>query len=83
LRRRSRRCRARSTRGSTRRKRKRRDTWQYRLLHDLPGMGDFTTFDFFSDVSACVDASGNAFLQKVKAAGQVIALLVIDPAKVR
>ncbi len=63
-------------------KRLRDDTWQYRLLNELPGAGDFSPFDFISDVSACLEASGNAFIQKVKAAGEVIALIVIDPARV-
>jgi HK97 family phage portal protein len=63
-------------------KRLRDDTWQYRLLHDLPGIGDFTSFDLFSDIAACLEASGNAFVQKVKAAGEVIALIVIDPRRV-
>lgn len=64
-------------------KRLRDDTWQFGLLNELPGLGDFTPFDLFSDVAACIEASGNAFLQKVKAAGQVVALIVIDPARVR
>lgn len=63
-------------------KRRATDSWQYGLLHELPGLGDFTPFDFIADVSACVEASGNAFIQKVKAAGQIIALIVIDPARV-
>jgi HK97 family phage portal protein len=57
-------------------------SWQH-LLNELPGLGDFTTFDFFSDVSACLELSGNAFVQKVKAAGEVVALIVIDPARVQ
>ena len=67
-------------RGAT--KRLRDDTWQYRLLHDMPGMGDFSPFDFFSDLFACVEASGNAFVFKVKAGGEVVALIVIDPRRV-
>lgn len=63
-------------------KRLRDDTWQYRLLEELPSAGDFSTFDFFSDVAACIEASGNAFIQKVKAANEVIALIVIDPPRV-
>jgi HK97 family phage portal protein len=58
------------------------DSWQYGLLHDLPGMGDFTPFDFISDVAACLETSANAFIQKVKAGGQVVALIVIDPGRV-
>lgn len=63
-------------------KRLRRDVWQHGLLNEMPGMGDFTAFDLISDIAACVEASGNAFVQKVKAAGQVVALIVIDPARV-
>lgn len=63
-------------------KRLRDNTWQFRLLHELPGAGDMSPFDFISDVAACIEASGNAFVQKVKAAGEVIALIVIDPARV-
>jgi HK97 family phage portal protein len=63
-------------------KRLRDDTWQFRLLHELPGLGDLSPFDFFSDVAACVEASGNAFVQKVKADGEVVALIVVDPRRV-
>jgi HK97 family phage portal protein len=63
-------------------KRLRDDTWQYGLLSELPGLGDFTPFDLFSDIAACIEASGNAFVQKVKAANRVISLIVIDPARV-
>src|SRR4030095_3316466 len=58
------------------------DSWQYQLLHELPGMGDFTPFDFISDAAACVESNGNAYIGKVKAGGQVIALIVIDPNRV-
>jgi HK97 family phage portal protein len=63
-------------------KRRAAGSWQYGLLHELPGMGDFTPFDFIADVAGSVEASGNAFVQKVKAAGRVIALIVIDPGRV-
>jgi HK97 family phage portal protein len=56
-------------------------TWQYRLLHDLPS-GDFTPFDFLSDVAACLESAGNAYMQKVIVDNEVIALLVIDPVRV-
>ena len=59
------------------------DTWQYRLLAELPGDGDFTSYDLLSDISTCLELWGNAYLYKVKAAGEVIALLVVDPSKVR
>ena len=58
-------------------------TWQFRLLRELPGMGDFTPFDLLSDIVACLEAAGNAYVQKVKAAGEVVALIVIDPGRVR
>jgi hypothetical protein len=44
-------------------------TWQYRLLGVLPGMGDFTPFDLISDIVACLELYGNAYLQKVKGPG--------------
>jgi HK97 family phage portal protein len=63
-------------------------TWQYRLLGVLPGMGDFTPFDLISDIVACLELYGNAYLQKVKGPGrqpgstEVLALIVIDPLRV-
>ncbi len=63
-------------------------TWQYRLLAELPGMGDFTPADLVSDIVSCIEWEGNAFLKKVKVASsvdrmpEVIALLVIDPTRV-
>src|SRR3954465_9007247 len=60
-------------------KRVAQDSWQYGLLHELPGLGDFTPFDFIADVAGSVEASGNAFIQKVKAANRIVALIVIDP----
>lgn len=68
--------------GKQENKRLRDDTWQFRLLNELPGMGDFTPFDLISDIAACLEASGNAFLQKVKAGSEVVALIVIDPQRV-
>jgi HK97 family phage portal protein len=58
------------------------NTWQYRLLAELPGMGDFTPYDLMSDIVASVEGYGNAFVYKVKAAGEVIALVVLDPERV-
>lgn len=68
--------------GKQENKRLRDDTWQFRLLNELPGLGDFTPFDLLSDIAACLEASGNAFLQKVKAGNEVVALIVIDPQRV-
>jgi HK97 family phage portal protein len=59
------------------------NAWQYRLLAEMPGLGDFTPFDLLSDIVACLETAGNAYVQKVKAAGEVIALIVIDPSRVR
>ncbi len=63
------------------------DTWQYRLLNEMPST-DFTPFDLVSDLVACLETDGNAFVRKVKGPGrfpgseEVIALIVIDPARV-
>lgn len=51
----------------------------WELLHDHPSP-DFSAFDFLSDVAACVESWGNAYVQKVKLRGTVVALIVIDPA---
>lgn len=56
-------------------------TWQYRLLSELPST-DMTPFDLFSDIVCCLECNGNAYVQKVKAADQVVALVVIDPSRV-
>lgn len=56
-------------------------SWQYGLLHDLPRT-DSTPFDLLSDISACLESDGNAYIQKVIADGEVIALIVIDPYRV-
>lgn len=63
-------------------KRERADSWQSRLLKELPGMGDFTVFDVISDIAASLEACGNAFVQKVIADGEVVSLIVIDPMRV-
>jgi HK97 family phage portal protein len=56
---------------------------QWELLHERPSM-DCTPFDLFSDISACIETRGNAFLQKVRdARGRVVELIVIDPDAVR
>jgi HK97 family phage portal protein len=56
---------------------------QWDLLHERPSM-DCTPFDLFSDISACIETRGNAFLQKVRdARGRVVELIVIDPDAVR
>src|SRR5205085_5705946 len=35
--------------------------------------------DFWFDMFVCVETRGNAYIQKVKVAGEVLALYVIDP----
>jgi HK97 family phage portal protein len=57
-------------------------TWQYQLLHDRPNM-DQSAMEFWSDVSACLEFSGNAYLQKVKAGKRVVELQIVDPNAVR
>jgi HK97 family phage portal protein len=64
-------------------RRKANDTTQWELLHERPSM-DCTPFDLFSDIAACIETRGNAFLQKVRdARGRVVELIVIDPDAVR
>lgn len=61
------------------------NTWQYRLLAEIPGMGDFTPVDLLSDIVASLEWEGNAFLLKVRAGTppEVVALIMIDPTRVR
>jgi HK97 family phage portal protein len=64
-------------------RRKANTTPQWELLHERPSI-DSTPFDLFSDIAACVETRGNAFLQKVRdARGRVVELIVIDPDAVR
>jgi HK97 family phage portal protein len=52
---------------------------QYQLLHEAPNT-EQSPFDFFSDIAASIEATGNAVIQKIKdARGQVVELLVVDP----
>jgi HK97 family phage portal protein len=54
-------------------------TPQYQLLHDAPN-ADQSPFDFFSDITASIETTGNAVIQKIKdTRGRVVELLVIDP----
>ena len=60
--------------------------WQYQLLTDMPNDPDNNRFNLISDVSACVEGHGNAFVQKVrvrKLPGQIAKLLIINPDRVR
>lgn len=52
---------------------------QYQLLHDAPN-ADQSPFDFFSDIAASIETTGNAIIQKIKdSRGRVVELIVIDP----
>ena len=62
-------------------KRKAKDSWQWRLLYDQPNP-DCSAFDFRSDIAASIETCGNAFAEKVKVNGEVLALYVIDPSDV-
>jgi len=53
-------------------------SWQWRLLHDAPNL-DQSSFDFFADVAASVEATGNAYIQKAKSRRRVEALIPLDP----
>ena len=54
----------------------------YTLLHDRPN-GEQSAFEFWGDVAASIETTGNAFIQKIRARGQVVELLVVDPNFVR
>lgn len=64
--------------GTQAQRRMQEKSWQWRLLHDRPN-DERSPFDFWQDVSACVETSGNAYLLKVKDRGQVIRLYLIPP----
>jgi len=68
-------------------KREAADSWQWQLLHKRPCGDECTAVDFLSDVAACLELAGNCFVLKVKAparrGGRVVALRVLDPARVR
>jgi HK97 family phage portal protein len=52
---------------------------QYQLLHEAPN-SEQSPFDFFSDIGASIETTGNAIIQKIKdARGQVVELIVVDP----
>lgn len=59
--------------------------WQYSLVHDRPNQ-DQSAFDFWQDVSATVESTGNAFIRKVKLgpnAPRVEEMYLMDQAQVR
>ena len=57
-------------------------SWQYQLIHDRPNM-EQSAMEFWTDISACLEFAGNAFIQKVKAGSRVLELQVIDPMGVK
>lgn len=56
--------------------------WQYELLHQRPNL-EQSAMEFWSDVSACLEYTGNAFIQLNRAGSRVIEMHVIDPYAVR
>lgn len=62
-------------------RRKAASSWQHQLLHEQPNP-DQSPFDFLADVFASVESCGNAFVRKLKARGRVMALYVLDPARI-
>jgi HK97 family phage portal protein len=59
------------------------DSWQYRLLHEDGPNHETTPFDFLCDVAACIEASGNAYLEKLRVEQGQLQLVVVDPSRVR
>ena len=57
------------------------NSWQYKLLNFNPSP-DSDGFSMYSDISACMEGYGNAFIQKLKAKGKVVELKLLDPEKV-
>lgn len=58
------------------------NAWQYELLHDRPNM-EQSAMEFWCDVSACLEYTGNAYVQMNRAGSRVIEMHVIDPNAVR
>lgn len=57
---------------------------QYLLLHDRPNELPQSPFEFVCQIASSIEASGNAFIHKVKGAdGRVSELYVLDPDAVR
>lgn len=63
-----------------------RDAWQWALLHDKPSP-DSDSFQFFYDLSVSLEATQNAFVQKIRGVGsrrnRLEALEVVDPHRVK
>lgn len=60
---------------------KAKDAWQYPLLHDMPTDG-VSAFDFFCDVASSIEATGDAFIWKIKANRRLEQLVVVDPGEI-
>ena len=56
--------------------------WQYQLIHERPNM-EQSAMEFWTDVAACIEFSGNAYIQKIKAGSRVLEMQVVDPMAVR
>jgi HK97 family phage portal protein len=64
-------------------KKERRNAWQWNLLCERPN-DEQSPFDFWNDVSACLEGYGNAYIFKVApTAGAVDELHVLDPEKMQ
>lgn len=63
-------------------KRTREDSWQWDLLHRRPNP-ERSAFDFWQDVSSCLETNGNAYMQKAKSRRRVEALFLIHPSCVQ
>src|SRR5262245_25885641 len=64
-------------RGQQADKRPASNSWQSRLFHQ-PNE-DYSMVDFMCDIAASVEATGNAYVQKVKSGGKVEQMYVLDP----
>lgn len=64
--------------GADANKRKAEATWQWGLLHEEPNP-DQSAFDLLCDISASVEAWGNAYVRKSKSGRRVVSLDLIDP----
>jgi HK97 family phage portal protein len=58
------------------------DTWQYRLLAEQPAL-DVDAFTFVYDLVISLEATGNAFLHKLRSPKQIEELHVLDPQRMK
>lgn len=61
---------------------KARNAWQYALVHDSPNEHT-TAFNFFEDVFSQLEGCGNSFALKMRQAGRVSELYLLDPDAVK